>query len=389
MNYDEIIDLDKEYVANTYKRFNIALKKGEGSTLYDFNDKKYIDFGSGIAVNIFGANFKPWNEAIINQLTNIAHTSNLYYSAPQVRLAKMLCDKTGFKRVFFSNSGAEANEGAIKVARKYSMDKYGANRYEIITLVNSFHGRTMATLSATGQDHFHQYFNPFLEGFVHAIANDINDLESKINDKTCAIMLETIQGEGGILCLDSTYVKKIYELCQNKDILLIVDEVQTGNGRTGELYSYMYYDIKPDIITTAKGLGGGLPIGAIMLGDKVYETLKYGDHGSTFGGNLISCSGAVAILENITDEVLNDVKRKSKIIFDYLENIKGVRSVSGRGLMIGIETEKNASDIANKCIEKGLIVLTAKTKVRLLPALNITDKELLDGLKILKEVIEE
>lgn len=382
---------DKQFVANTYARFPIELVSGKGAILKDSNGKEYIDLGSGIAVNIFGVADDEWQKAVTHQLSVLPHTSNLYYSEPCSTLAELLCKRTGMKKVFFSNSGAEANECAIKVARKYAFDKYGDESHStIITLKNSFHGRTIATLKATGQDVFHTDFGPFPEGFVYAEANNFDDVKKFVNtDKCIAVMMELVQGEGGVCKLDENFVKSVAELVKEKDMLLIIDEVQTGNGRTGELYAYMHYGIQPDIVTTAKGLGGGLPIGATMLGENVENVLTYGSHGSTFGGNPVSCAGACNIIKRIDDKLLNEVKEKSAYIFSELEGAKGVKSVSGLGLMIGVETEKPAKEVANACIEKGVLVLTAKTKVRLLPSLNIDWDDLKKAIRILKEVIAE
>lgn len=382
---------DKQFVANTYARFPIELVSGKGAILKDSNGKEYIDLGSGIAVNIFGVADDEWQKAVTHQLSVLPHTSNLYYSEPCSTLAELLCERTGMKKVFFSNSGAEANECAIKVARKYAFDKYGdENHSTIITLKNSFHGRTIATLKATGQDVFHTDFGPFPEGFVYAEANNFDDVKKFVDtDKCIAVMMELVQGEGGVCKLDENFVKSVAELVKKKDMLLIIDEVQTGNGRTGELYAYMHYGIQPDIVTTAKGLGGGLPIGATMLGENVENVLTYGSHGSTFGGNPVSCAGACNIIKRIDDKLLNEVKEKSAYIFSELEGAKGVKSVSGLGLMIGVETEKPAKEVANACIEKGVLVLTAKTKVRLLPSLNIDWDDLKKAIRILKEVIAE
>ena len=382
---------DKQFVANTYARFPIELVSGKGAILKDSNGKKYIDLGSGIAVNIFGVADDEWQKAVTHQLSVLPHTSNLYYSEPCSTLAELLCERTGMKKVFFSNSGAEANECAIKVARKYAFDKYGDESHStIITLKNSFHGRTIATLKATGQDVFHTDFGPFPEGFVYAEANNFDDVKKFVDtDKCIAVMMELVQGEGGVCKLDENFVKSVAELVKEKDMLLIIDEVQTGNGRTGELYAYMHYGIQPDIVTTAKGLGGGLPIGATMLGENVENVLTYGSHGSTFGGNPVSCAGACNIIKRIDDKLLNEVKEKSSYIFSELEGAKGVKSVSGLGLMIGVETEKPAKEVANACIEKGVLVLTAKTKVRLLPSLNIDWDDLKKAIRILKEVIAE
>ncbi|CDA89110.1 acetylornithine aminotransferase [Ruminococcus sp. CAG:563] len=382
---------DKQFVANTYARFPIELVSGKGAILKDSNGKEYIDLGSGIAVNIFGVADDEWQKAVTHQLSVLPHTSNLYYSEPCSTLAELLCERTGMKKVFFSNSGAEANECAIKVARKYAFDKYGDESHStIITLKNSFHGRTIATLKATGQDVFHTDFGPFPEGFVYAEANNFDDVKKFVDtDKCIAVMMELVQGEGGVCKLDENFVKSVAELVKEKDMLLIIDEVQTGNGRTGELYAYMHYGIQPDIVTTAKGLGGGLPIGATMLGENVENVLTYGSHGSTFGGNPVSCAGACNIIKRIDDKLLNEVKEKSAYIFSELEGAKGVKSVSGLGLMIGVETEKPAKEVANACIEKGVLVLTAKTKVRLLPSLNIDWDDLKKAIRILKEVIAE
>ncbi len=382
---------DKENILNTYKRFDLVIKEGKGATFFDESGKKYIDFSSGIGTNSFGACDDEWTSAIEKQIHLVQHTSNLFYTEPQVRLAILLCEKTGMKKVFFANSGAEANECAIKAARKYSYDKYGSDRYEIITLVNSFHGRTIATLSATGQDVFHNYFYPFVDGFKYAIANDIDNLSNLINNKTCAIMIETIQGEGGVNALNEEYIKYIDKICKEKDLVFIVDEVQTGNGRTGYLYSYMEYGVSPDIVTTAKGLAGGLPFGAILFSNKLENTLSYGDHGTTFGGNPVCASAAYSILTRLNDDLFNHVKECRKIIEERLKNEKNVISISGKGLMVGIELKEGikAIDVANQSIKNGVIPLTAKTKIRLLPPLNITFDELNLGLDLLIKSINE
>lgn len=387
--FDEIKSLDNTYVANTYNRFNVAFKCGKGSTLYDFNDKKYIDFSSGIGVNAFGVCDPEWNKALTEQIARLSHMSNLYYTLPQAQLAHLLCSKTGMKKVFFANSGAEANEGAIKTARKYSHDKYNENRSEIITLVNSFHGRTITTLKATGQDVFHKNFYPFTEGFDYAKANDIEDVKSKITDKTCAIMMELVQGEGGVLPLDKEFVKEVEKIAKEKDLILIIDEVQTGNGRTGYLYAYQGFGINPDIVTTAKGIGGGLPLGAILFNEKTEKVLGFGDHATTFGGNPIVTAGAISIIERMTPEFLESVQLKGKYIMEFCKEIKNVESVSGMGMMIGVKTNKPARDVVAKCLENGLVVLTAKDKIRFLPPLNITLEEMEEGLKIFKKVVEE
>ncbi|PKM62950.1 MAG: aspartate aminotransferase family protein [Firmicutes bacterium HGW-Firmicutes-21] len=383
-----ITDTDK-YIAQSYGRFPVAIKSGKGSLLYDTDDKEYIDMGSGIAVNAFGASDKTWVEAVTAQLGQIAHTSNLYYSLPQARLAELLCEGTHFEKVFFCNSGAEANECAIKAARKYSSDKYGEGRSGIVTLRNSFHGRTVTTLSATGQDSFHTHFHPFTEGFSYAEANDFADTAEKAGDNCAAVMIELIQGEGGINVLDKEYVTALAELCGKKDILLIVDEVQTGNGRTGKRFCYEHYGIKPDIITTAKGLGGGLPIGATLLGEKTANTLTPGTHGSTFGGNPVCAAGAISIIERIDSRLLEEVTEKSEYIKERLLSSANVTEVAGIGLMLGVKTAKEPKVIVDECIKRGLLTLTAKDKVRLLPALNIPLDLLERGINILMEVLEK
>lgn len=384
-----IKETDKQYVAAAYGRFNVALTSGKGSTLYDENGKEYIDFGSGIGVTAFGIADEEWKNAVTEQLGKLQHVSNLYYTAPCAELAKLLCEKSGMKKVFFGNSGAEANEGAIKFARKYSFDQYGEGRSTIITLVNSFHGRTVTTLSATGQDGFHTTFGPFTQGFKYCPANDIETLREMATDDVCAILFECVQGEGGVLNLDKEFVETIRQISEEKDILTVVDEVQTGNGRTGKYFSYMHFGLEPDIVTTAKGLGGGLPIGVVLFGEKLKDTVTPGSHGSTFGGNPIAAAGAISIVKRIDDEFLKSVCEKSEYIIRFLKSVRGVKSISGMGLMLGIETEKDSKEIANACLEKGLLVLTAKSKIRLLPALNISYNELNKGLNILKEVIEK
>ncbi len=381
-------ELDNQYVAHAYGRFDVALTKGQGSTLYDEDGKKYIDFGSGIGVTAFGINDPVWTKAVEEQLHRVQHTSNLYYTAPCAKLAQLLCEKSGMKKVFFGNSGAEANEGAIKFARKYSFDKYGAGRSTIITLVNSFHGRTITTLAATGQDSFHTVFDPFTPGFKYCPANDIEALQAAATDDVCAVLFECVQGEGGVNNLSPTFVSAIAKLAKEKDILIAVDEVQTGNGRTGTYFAYQQYGITPDIVTTAKGLGGGLPIGAVLFGEKLQDTMTPGSHGSTFGGNPVVAAGACSIVERIDDDFLCEVQRKSEKIRTALAKVKGVQSISGMGLMLGIETDKPAGEVAKACLANGLLILTAKTKLRLLPALNISDAELDEGLEILKGVLE-
>ncbi len=384
MNGKNIIETDNKYIANTYARYNVVFEKGEGCVLEDSDGKQYIDCASGIGVNIFGANDSEWKEAVNEQINKIQHVCNLYYAEPQAKLAKLLCEKTGASKVFFGNSGAEANECAIKIARKYGNTRYGRN--EIITLKNSFHGRTLATLAATGQDEFHKFYNPFPEGFKYADANQ-DGILSCYTDKTCAVMVETIQGEGGVINIDGEFLKWLQKFCNERDILFIIDEVQTGNGRTGYLYSYQAYGLQPDIVTTAKGLGGGLPIGACIIFDKCKSVFGAGDHGSTFGGNPVACAGAYSILSRITDELLLEVQGKSAYFRAQLERIKNVKKVSGMGLIIGIDCGKLARQIAEACLEKGLVVLTAHGVVRLLPPLTITKQQIDQSLKILNEVI--
>ncbi len=381
-----VIELDKKYVAPTYSRFPVNIVSGKGSVVYDCDGKKYIDLGSGIAVNSFGVCDEQWIAAVTEQLHKFQHTSNLYYSEPCAKLAKMLCDRTGMCNVFFSNSGAEANECAIKAARKYGSDKKGSDCSTIVTLKNSFHGRTLTTLAATGQDAFHQYFQPLTPGFVHCDATP-QDLKKAVSENNvAAIMFEVVRGEGGVLPLDEEFVDAMAALAQSNDILLIADEVQIGNGRSGMLYGYMNYGIKPDIVTTAKGIGGGLPIGITMLGEKVKDVFTPGLNGSTFGGNPVCCAGALNILERIDDNLLNEVKEKSKYIFSELSGAEGIESVTGMGLMIGVKTKKPAKEVAAECINNGVLVLTAKDKVRLLPALNIPFDLLESGIQTLKRV---
>ena len=380
---------DQYYIANTYGRFPVEIVSGKGSLVYDENGKEYIDMGSGIAVNIFGMCDDEWVGAVTKQLTTCQHTSNLYYSEPCVNLAELLCEKTGMKKVFFSNSGAEANEGAIKTARKYAYEKKGKDYYKILTLNNSFHGRTITTLAATGQDTFHNDFLPLTEGFVYTDANDVEMLKKVVSEnKLAAIMFETVQGEGGVVPLTQEFVSAIKEICEKEDILMIVDEVQTGNGRTGKLYGYMNYGVTPDIVTTAKGLGGGLPIGAVMFGEKTKDVLTAGTHGSTFGGNPVACAGAVNIISRLTYGFLEEVKRKSQYIIDELEKADGVKSVTGLGLMLGIETEKDAGEVIAICRENGVLPIKAKNKVRLLPPLNITDEELKKAIEVIKMAVK-
>lgn len=382
-----IKEKDKKYIANTYNRFPIEIVSGKGSFVFDENGKRYIDMGSGIGVTSFGIADSEWIGAVSEQLNKVQHMSNLYYTEPCVKLAELLCEATGFKKVFFGNSGAEANECAIKVARKYAAEKKGSDCYKIITLVNSFHGRTITTLAATGQEVFHKDFLPLTEGFLHTPANDFDALKKlALENNAAAIMVECVQGEGGVIPLDKEFLTKVSAFAAENDILLIVDEVQTGNGRTGELYAYMNYGIMPDIITTAKGLGGGLPLGAALLGEKVEGVLGFGDHGSTYGGNPIACAGAFSVISRIDKAFLASVKEKSRLVFETLSNAKGVESVSGMGLMIGIKTERPVKEVVAECNARGVLCLTAKDKLRLLPALNIDTGLLKDALEIIKQV---
>lgn len=384
----EFKSIDKEYVAGTYNRFPLELVSGMGSEAYDVKGDRYIDMGSGIGVTSFGYVDIEWQTAVAEQLSKLQHTSNLYYTEPCAKLAKLLCEKTGFSKVFFSNSGAEANECAIKTARKYAADNKGSDYFNIITLENSFHGRTLTTLAATGQEHYHELFNPLTPGFLHVPAEDIEALEKAVKEnKTAAIMIECIQGEGGVNTLSKEYVSAVSKIAADNDILLIVDEVQTGNGRTGKLYAYMNYDINPDIVSTAKGLGGGLPLGATILSKKVENVLGFGDHGSTFGGNPVCSAGAISIIERLTDEFLSEVEEKSNLIKSELESAEGVESVSGLGLMLGIKTTKPAAEVVKQCMEKGVLCLTAKDKVRLLPALNIPMDILKEAIDIIKSCL--
>jgi len=386
----ELIAKDKQYVANTYNRFPVEIVSGKGSEVFDGNGKRYIDMGSGIGVTSFGIADADWKSAVVAQLDRVQHMSNLYYTEPCVRLAELLCQKTGMKKVFFGNSGAEANECAIKVARKYAAEKKGAEYSTIITLVNSFHGRTLTTLAATGQDHYHELFAPLTPGFVHVEAENIEALETAVREhKVAGILVECVQGEGGVIALSQAYLQAVQKIANREDILLMVDEVQTGNGRTGQLYAYMNFGIKPDVVTTAKGIGGGLPLGAALLGEKCESVLGFGDHGSTFGGNPVACAGAVSIISRLDDAFLADVREKSAYVFQALKGAKGVESVSGLGLMVGIKTAKPAAEVLKTCMENGVLCLTAKDKVRLLPALNIPMETLAEAIEIIKRACAE
>lgn len=381
----ELKQIDKTYVANTYARFPVALISGKGSVVYDEDGKKYIDMGSGIGVTAFGIADEEWQAAVNAQLGKLQHMSNLYYTEPCALLAKMLCEKTGMKKVFFCNSGAEANEGAIKTARKYAAVKKGPEYYTVVTLENSFHGRTLTTLAATGQEHYHELFQPLTPGFVHAPANNLEAVtKAALENKAAGILIECIQGEGGVIPLEKDFVKGLEAFCKEEDILLMVDEVQTGNGRTGSLYAYMNYGIEPDVVSTAKGIGGGLPLGAVLFGEKTEFTLGAGEHASTFGGNPVCCAGALSIIERIDDKLLEEVREKSSMIFEALKGAPGVEAVSGMGLMIGVKTVKPAGEVVKACMEQGVLCLTAKDKVRLLPALNIPKDVLAEAIAVLK-----
>ncbi len=383
---NELMQKDQSYVAGTYRRFPVEIVSGKGSVVYDTEGKRYIDMGSGIGVTAFGIADDAWCAAVTEQLGRVQHMSNLYYTEPCAELARMLCERTGMKKVFFCNSGAEANECAIKVARKYAAEKKGAEYSTIVTMENSFHGRTLTTLAATGQVHYHELFQPLTPGFVHVPANDMAALERTIKEhKVAAVLLECIQGEGGVYELDSDYIKAVATLAEKEDILLMIDEVQTGNGRTGALYDCLNHGVLPDVITTAKGLGGGLPLGAAMLGKKVQNVLSFGDHGSTFGGNPVACAGAISILSRLDDAFLAEVCRKGELARTLLKGVEGVKSISGRGLMIGIETTAPASGIVKYCNDHGVLCLTAKHKVRLLPALNISEEILREAIGVIAE----
>lgn len=381
-----IMELDRQYVAGTYKRFPVELVSGKGSIVKDSAGKEYIDLGSGIAVTSFGIADDIWQKAVTEQIGKLQHTSNLYYTEPCAKLAQILCERTGMKKVFFSNSGAEANECAIKVARKYAAEHKGADCYTIVTLKDSFHGRTLTTLAATGQDHFHELFQPLTPGFAHVTAGNMEEL--KTLSETCeiaAVMIECVQGEGGVIALDEAYVKELDAFLKEKDILLIVDEVQTGNGRSGALYAYMKLGLSPDVVSTAKGLAGGLPMGATLLSEKVQNVLGFGDHGSTFGGNPVCAAGAISVLERLDDAFLKEVEEKSAFLFESLTGAPGIENVSGMGLMIGIKTKRPAGEIVADCMENGVLCLTAKDKVRLLPALNIPMDLLEKAVAVIKE----
>lgn len=385
------IEKFNDNVMHTYGRYPLVMEMGKNRNCVDENGRKYIDFGSGIGTNSLGYCNDKWVDYVCRQVRSLQHTSNYYYTKVQADFAELLCSSTGYSKVFFGNSGAEANECAIKLARKYSFDKYGKGRHNIITLVNSFHGRTLCTLSATGQDVFHNYFFPFVEGFINVKANDIDDLKSKIDSTVCAVMLEYVQGEGGVNALEQDFVDAVFDLCGKNDILVIADEVQTGVGRTGKLLAGEHFGKKANVTTLAKGLAGGVPIGACLADEKCSDVLGAGTHGSTFGGNPLACAGGLAVLETVTaDGFLDDVSKKAEFFRSELLKMNEVESVSGLGLMIGIKLKnKKAGDVVKSALEHGLLLLTAKDKVRLLPPLNISVDEIKEGLEIFNTVLEE
>ena len=391
MDSEKVIKRDNEYVLHTYNRNPIVLEKGHGLRAAGPEGQQYLDFTSGIGVNSLGYCDLDWAEAVSEQAHKLQHTSNLYYTAPCGKLAKKLCKRTGMSKVFFGNSGAEANEGAIKAARKYSVDHYRKDRTTVITLVNSFHGRTIATLTATGQEVFHNYFGPFNEGFLYAPAGDIEALQELVDRNTCAVMLELIQGEGGVMALDPDYVQAVRKLCDEKDLVLIVDEVQTGVGRTGTFLCCEHYNLKPDIVTLAKGLGGGLPIGAVLLSEKVAGGMGPGTHGSTFGGNPVVCAGALAVLDAMDEAFMDNVLTQAARLRTGLKTLPHVTEASGLGLMVGIAFEDGikAADVRAACEKEGLLVLTAKTRLRLLPPLILTETDVDTALDTLRTVLEK
>ena len=388
MNKEMIRETDKKKIVSTYSRYDMAADRGKGACCYDTDGKKYIDFTAGIGVNSLGFCDDSWIGAVTAQLKKLQHASNLFYTEPQLKVAEMLTERTGMSKVFFGNSGAEANEAAIKTARKYGTTRKGNNVNKIITLENSFHGRTMATITATGQDHYHKYFTPFVDGFRYCRANDAEQLKDLVDDETCAVMMEMIQGEGGVLNLDAEFVRAAADICAQRDILFIADEVQTGIGRTGKLFAYEHFGVKPDIVTFAKGIGGGLPIGGTLMGEKCCDVLQPGDHGTKYGGNPVACAGACEVLSRIDDAFLKDVENKGRYLKSELMKIPQVKSVSGMGLMLGVEIEgKEAAEAVKEALESGLMILTAKNKVRMLPPLTITYDELDEGIEIFKKVL--
>lgn len=391
MNFLNTKEKDLKYIMHTYGRYDVALKSGKGATAFDENGKKYIDVSSGIGVNSLGYCDEGWVNAVSKQAGTIQHMSNYFYSEQASNLAEKLCRLTGLAKVCFGNSGAEANECAIKIARKYSFDKYGADRNEIITLKNSFHGRTVTTLSATGQDNFHNYFFPFTPGFVYAEANDMDSLRKTVTDKTCAVMFEVIQGEGGVNILDKDYVQSLVKFCNDNDILVIIDEVQTGVGRTGKLFAHQNYGVVPDLMTVAKGIGGGLPIGICMCSDKLKDVMTPSTHGTTFGANPVVCAGANYVLDKVAnDEFLNEVNNKGEYLEEKLLKLEEIKSVRRMGLMVGIELKNgDAHDIAVKCVENGLLIITAKDLLRMLPPLVITYEEIDEAVQLLEKTLKE
>ncbi len=379
-------DLDKTYIAGTYKRFPVEIVSGKGSLVRDVNGKEYIDMGSGIAVTSFGIADDVWIAAVEKQIRSVQHMSNLYYTAPCAKLAEALCKKTGMSKVFFSNSGAEANECAIKAARKWAAEHKGPACSTIVTLENSFHGRTLTTLAATGQEHYHELYQPLTPGFASFPAGDMNALKELCAGGTvAAVLIECVQGEGGVIPLDPGFANELAAYLKEQDILLMVDEVQTGNGRSGKMYAYMTYGLQPDVVSTAKGLAGGLPMGATLLGEKVKDVFAFGDHGSTFGGNPVAASAALSVVERLTDDFLSDITRKSGLIRSLLEGAPGIEGISGLGLMLGLKTVRPAAEVVAACMENGVLCLTAKDKVRLLPALNIPDDLLIKAANVIKE----
>ena len=389
MKFDTIKQRDKQYVMHTYGRFDVAIEKGENALCWDFDGKQYVDFTSGIGVNSLGFCDKGWIEAVTAQLGKLQHICNLYYTGPCIDVAQALCERTGMKRAFFGNSGAETNEGMIKAARKYSFMKYGQNRHTIVSLNNSFHGRTITTLAATGQEVFHNYFFPFTDGFLFAEPNDIDGTIAKLSEPgVCAVLIELVQGEGGVIPLDRAYVDAVVSFCHEHDLLVLLDEVQTGVGRTGTLYSFEQFGFMPDIMTTAKGLAGGLPFGAVLFGEKALDALQPGDHATTFGGNPVAAAGALEVLNRMTCEFLSEVTKKGAYFKERLLKMPHVKDVTGIGLMIGVELDTIAAlDVVKKGIENGVIVLTAKTKVRLLPPLSISYEQIDLGLAALEKTL--
>lgn len=392
MQNSDVFEKDREYIAHTYRRFPAAIKNGHGAQAEDYEGKKYIDFGSGIGTNSLGFCNDKWVQAVVSQVKQLQHTSNLFYTLPDSLLAERLCEVTGYSKVFFGNSGAEANEGAIKIARKYGIEVKGEHCNRIITLENSFHGRTITTLSATGQDIFHQKFFPFTEGFCYVPANDISAFHEAVDNTVCAVMLELVQGESGVNVLEKEYVKNVEQVCREKGILLIVDEVQTGVGRTGTFLCSEQYGIYPNVVTLAKGLGAGLPIGAVLMDKLTENVFQGGDHGSTFGGNPVVCAGAVEVVKQVANkDFLMDVNSKSDYIYEKLSDMPNVTGVSGMGLMFGLSLKKNlrTGEISKKCVESGLLILTAKDKLRIMPPLNISKEEIDTGLDILRECLSD